>query len=254
MALTCAKVGLSSTVEGRPPDDGFRTGFVLAWPKRQAEIQTFATDGGTPLKAHPDWKLLAEISPLLGALPAEARDASRILAAAPTTRLFQQGDEPAFMHFVIAGDIRLVRRSRAGTEITLQRTRGGFLAEASLDQSAYHCDAVAAATSEILAISLKPFRQALSVETFRDGWVAHLARELRRARSQSERLILRSTRERIVHYIEAEGRDGRITLTQSKKGWAAELGISHEALYRTLASMVRREELVIEGAMIALAV
>ncbi|WP_230646797.1 cyclic nucleotide-binding domain-containing protein [Bradyrhizobium sp. Leaf401] len=38
------------------------------------------------------------------------------------------------MFFVLSGEVRLVRRSRSGGEVVLQRTRHGFLAEASLDQ------------------------------------------------------------------------------------------------------------------------
>ncbi|MBI4194279.1 MAG: winged helix-turn-helix domain-containing protein [Betaproteobacteria bacterium] len=43
-----------------------------------------------------------------------------------------------------------------------------------------------------------------------------------------------SAGERIVHYIESEGADGTVTLTDSRKAWAAELGMTHEALYRAL--------------------
>jgi hypothetical protein len=50
---------------------------------------------------------------------------------------------------------------------------------------------------------------------------------------------LRGVAERIEHYIEAEGNNGRIELRQTKKAWAAELGITHEALYRALSSLVR---------------
>ncbi len=35
-------------------------------------------------------------------------------------------------------------------------------------------------------------------------------------------------------YLESEGSDGSVSLTQTRKAWAAELGLSHEALYRTL--------------------
>jgi CRP/FNR family transcriptional regulator, dissimilatory nitrate respiration regulator len=33
---------------------------------------------------------------------------------------------------VISGEVRLIRRDRNGSEIVLQRSRGGFFAEASL--------------------------------------------------------------------------------------------------------------------------
>ncbi|MDZ7802727.1 hypothetical protein [Thiohalophilus sp.] len=37
--------------------------------------------------------------------------------------------------------------------------------------------------------------------------------------------------------MESEGVDGVVILEQSRKAWAAELGLSHEALYRTLRRM-----------------
>ena len=45
--------------------------------------------------------------------------------------------------------------------------------------------------------------------------------------------------DRILHYVEAEGRDGSIILHRSKKDSANELGLTHEALYRALARMER---------------
>jgi CRP-like cAMP-binding protein len=157
------------------------------------------------------------------------------------------------MYFVLSGEIRLVRVSQVGGEIILQRVRHGFLAEASIDQKAYHCDAIAAAPTELLAIPRKAFIAALDLETFRSGWIGHLARELRRVRAHAERLSLKTARERVIHYIETEGETGEITLTQPKKVWAAELGLSHEALYRTLAQMEREGEIVVTSSNVRLA-
>jgi CRP/FNR family transcriptional regulator, dissimilatory nitrate respiration regulator len=144
---------------------------------------------------------------------------------------------------VRAGEVRLVRASSAGGEIILQRTRRGFLAEASLDQPAYHCDAVAGTASSLLAIQRRAFRDALAADAFRNAWMAHLARELRQARAHAERLSLKTARQRIVHFIETEGEGGVVDLNQSRKDWAAELGLTHEALYRALAQMKTRGEL-----------
>jgi CRP/FNR family transcriptional regulator, dissimilatory nitrate respiration regulator len=59
-----------------------------------------------------------------------------------------------------------------------------------------------------------------------------------RLRAQSERLKLNSAADRIVHYIEIEGSDRKITRHGTKKMWAAELGLSHETLYRTLRQLI----------------
>jgi CRP/FNR family transcriptional regulator, dissimilatory nitrate respiration regulator len=166
--------------------------------------------------------------------------------------VFGRGDRPQSMFFVLSGEVRLLRRSKTGSEIVLQRTRRGFLAEASLDQLTYHCDAVAAEPSRLLAIPRKAFTQALAVNDFRDRWIAHLARELRKVRAHTERLSLKTARERIVHFIETEGEAGVVDLNQSKKEWAAELGLTHEALYRTLAQMAKRGELEVENCRVSL--
>lgn len=175
-----------------------------------------------------------------------------MLDLAQSARLFNRGDHPRAMYFVLSGEVRLVRHSKAGGEIVLQRTRQGFLAEASLDQKSYHCDAVAAVPSKILAIPRKAFADALAAESFRMCWIGHLARELRRVRAQAERLSLKTARERIVHCIETEGDGGSLTLSQSKKDWASELGLTHEALYRTLTEMQKLGLLAVDGAKLRL--
>ncbi|MGY4501876.1 CRP-like cAMP-binding protein [Bradyrhizobium sp. GM24.11] len=200
----------------------------------------------------PDWKSLSLESPLLAALPESARRLTRSLEIQRQSTVFGRGDRPQAMFFVLAGEVRLLRRSRSGGEVVLQRTRRGVLAEASLDQSTYHCDAVAAEPTRLLATQRRAFTAALAVEGFRDRWIAHLARELRKVRAQTERLSLKTARERIVHFIETEGEAGVVDLNQSKKDWAAELGLTHEALYRTLAQMEKRSELKVDQSRLTL--
>ena len=181
---------------------------------------------------------------------ARARIAQRIYGRGG--RLFLRGDRPKFMFYVASGEARLTRVSTAGAEIVFQRASAGFLAEASLDQPAYHCDGVAFTQTKTLAIPIAQFRAALAREDFRDYWLRHLSRELRRSRAHGERLALRTARERIIHYIETEGAAGALDLKQSKKSWAAEMGLTHEALYRTLASMTSAGQIMVEGHCIAL--
>ena len=83
-------------------------------------------------------------------------------------------------------------------------------------------------------------------------WLKHLSQELRRARAHAERLSLRAAHDRITHFIESEGSEGRIVLSQSKKSWAAELGLSHESLYRALRKMKERGTLDVSGTLIHL--
>jgi len=53
----------------------------------------------------------------------------------------------------------------------LQRSRGGFIAEASLESRTYHCDALASERAELLAFSAADFKEALENDaTFRKQW------------------------------------------------------------------------------------
>ena len=198
------------------------------------------------------WKSLALESPLLTALPDPARQLTRLVEMPDRASVFNRGDRPQAMFFVLSGEVRLVRRSKSGGEIILQRTRRGFLAEASLDQPTYHCDAIATERSSLLAIPRKAFREALSVVEFRDSWIAHLSRELRKVRAHAERLSLKTAQERIRHFIETEGERGLLKLNQSKKDWAGELGLTHEALYRALAQMEKHGKLIVEQSRLTL--
>ncbi len=165
--------------------------------------------------------------------------------------LFAIGETPKAIYFIAEGEARLRRHSPEGQEMVMQRARQSFLAEASLESPAYHCDAVASVAVRALSFPVAEFRRALAeCPNFRHCWTAHLCREVRRARAQCERLGLRSAGARILHYLETECADGQLRLCQTRKAWAAELGLSHEALYRALAQLSRQGILRVDGAVI----
>jgi CRP-like cAMP-binding protein len=200
-----------------------------------------------------DWQVVVQKLPFLAALPIAARASIRVEKLDAGQALFRAGTRPAAMFFVLSGEVRLVRLSRSGSEIVLQRTREGILAEASLDQPAYHCDAFASMQTTVLRLSREMVREALKEERFAAAWRIELSRELRRLRAQCERLSLNTAQERIIHYLETEGENGMLTLAQSKKRWAAELGLTHEALYRSLSQMEKSGSIRIEGNKLRLA-
>ncbi len=200
-----------------------------------------------------DWPTLAADHAELAHIPPVLREAARVRAFAAGETLFRQGERPKAMYCVLDGEVRLLRRSREGGEVVLQRSRGGFFAEASLESKAYHCDAVATAASRLLAFPIRAFREALEGDTaFRNAWMALLAREVRRLRARCERLSLHGAEARILHAIESEGTAGTLALMQSRKAWAAELGLTHEALYRALARLQVSGTLVLDGARLML--
>lgn len=200
-----------------------------------------------------EWPALVESHSELARIPPALKAAARQQAFAAGETLFRQGDRPKAMYCVLDGEVRLLRRSPKGGEVILQRSRGGFFAEASLESKAYHCDGVAAADGSLLAFPIRDFREALDGDAaFRNDWMAQLAREVRRLRARCERLSLHGAEARILHAIESEGTAGTLALAQSRKAWAAELGLSHEALYRTLARLQAEGTLVLDGARLTL--
>lgn len=200
-----------------------------------------------------DWPKLAETHPLLATLPASLQAEAGLRAFTAGDILFRRGRRPKAMLYVIQGEVRLIRHTAGGQQVILQRSRNGFVAEASLASKTYHCDAAAATDGHLLTLPIPIFQQALDADpTFRHVWIATLAGEVRRLRVQNERLHLNKAADRVLHYIEAEGKDGTLTLLHPRKAWAEELGLSHEALYRTLARLQEQGLIRIDGKRIAL--
>lgn len=200
-----------------------------------------------------DWNALVAQYPMLEFIPAGLRDAARLRPFASGETLFRQGERPRTMLYVLEGEVRLLRRSAAGTEMILQRSRGGFIAEASLDAQRYHCDIVGAGDGRLLTFPRTAFQAALNTDAgFNHAWIRLLAGEVRRQRARSERLSLNNAAERIIHYLETEGIDGELILSHSRKVWAADLGLSHESLYRTLRQLQDSGTITIIGQRITL--
>ena len=205
-------------------------------------------------KLRPDWGRLTGSHPVLDAVPARLRASACVQAFAQGAIVHRVGDRVRNVYAVLTGELRLLRTSHEGREIILQRARTGFVAEASVQHRTYHCDIAAAVDSEVLAFPAKEFCDALDRDrSFRTAWIEHLSRELRLQRTRSERLGLRGAAEHICHCIETEGVNGALTLTQSRRAWGLELGLTHEALYRTLARLQASGRLVISGSTLVLA-
>ena len=151
--------------------------------------------------------------------------------------LFHQGKKPEYMFFIVVGEVTLNRTSNHGESSTLQRCKGGFLSEASLLTDAYHCDAIATQSGQAIVIPIKSLRDSLIDSKFSIKWVQLLSREIMRLRTQSERLGLKDIKSKLIHLIETEGKKGVLPLQSDYKSLASEIGVTHEALYRTMATL-----------------
>jgi len=170
--------------------------------------------------------------------------------------LFHSGDRTVGLYEVLKGKVRLVRVDRSGREAVLQvAAAGDTLAEASLFSSTYHCEV--GATTEA-AVRLYP-KAVLFAELARDpklarAFAAMLAQQVMALRTRLERRNIQSARDRIRHFlalnISADGRT--VALPGTLKDFAADLGLTHEALYRSLARMTVDGEIKRTGSIIRL--
>ena len=153
-------------------------------------------------------------------------------------RLFLAGEKPIWMFYVVKGEVTLERSGINGEKVVLQRTRQGFISEASLKVLRYHCDALAITNTQVIKIPVAEMAQTLSQDpAFAGRWIQMLNDEVRRLRLHLERLSMKSIRDRLIHLIETEGHLGCLDIPSGLKTLAAELGVTHEALYRAIAMM-----------------
>jgi CRP/FNR family transcriptional regulator, dissimilatory nitrate respiration regulator len=185
--------------------------------------------------------LPAELDDLL---PPRLHAKCAIVGCAKGTRLFEAGRRPVSMFYVGRGEVTLERPGIDGNPIILQRTRHGFVGEASLQSARYHCDAIAVADSEVTKIPVRELRDAMEADpAFSIRWIAMLNREVKRLRLQCERLTLKTVEARLLHLLETEGDAAGYPLGAGLKSIAREIGVTHEALYRCVADLERRRVL-----------
>lgn len=152
--------------------------------------------------------------------------------------LFHLGDAPQWMFYVAGGEVVLERMGPQGTVLVLQRQRSGFVAEASLHAARYHCDARVTRPAQIVRLPLRALNEALATDAaFALRWIAMLNAEVRRLRQQCERLSLKRVQDRLLHWLGSAASPGPAVPVGGVKSLAAELGVSHEALYRCIADL-----------------
>jgi CRP-like cAMP-binding protein len=115
----------------------------------------------------------------------------------------------------------------------------GFVSEASLKVARYHCDALATIDTTVVKVPIRALAAELDRDpAFASRWIGMLNQEVRRLRLHCERLSMKSVKDRVLHLINTEGQNGSYTASTGLKSLAGELGVTHEALYRTLAALV----------------
>jgi CRP/FNR family transcriptional regulator, dissimilatory nitrate respiration regulator len=165
----------------------------------------------------------------------------RVRALDQGQMLFRQGDEATAIFAVEQGRLRLVRHTVDDRKVVLHTARPGELfAEAALFADTYHCDAVADIAS-LVRVLPKPellARFAADPAAAR-RFMAILARQVMALRTRLELRSIRSARERLLQHLllAAAAGGGTVRIEGTLMDLAAELGLTHETLYRVLAEL-----------------
>lgn len=168
-------------------------------------------------------------------------------------RLFLTGKMPEWMFYVVNGEVTLERTGIQGEPIVLQRTRLGFVSEASLKVAKYHCDALAIIDTQVIKVPAQSLASSLDHDpAFAGRWIHMLNTEVKRLRLHCERLSLKSVKDRVLHLLQTEGVKGQYRVDTGLKSLAAELGVTHEALYRTLSDLVKTRTISREEGLLTL--
>ena len=170
--------------------------------------------------------------------------------------LCRQGRKASAIFEVEQGRLRLIRHTIDSHPIVLHTAREGQLfAEAALFAAAYHCDAVAAIASRVRVYPKRELLTALrSDPAIAERFMAVLAHQIHALRARLEERNIRSARKRVLHHVAlAAGKDGRtMSLEGTLMNLAAELGLTHEVLYRTLADLEKAGVIARTGSAIIL--
>jgi CRP/FNR family transcriptional regulator, dissimilatory nitrate respiration regulator len=158
------------------------------------------------------------------------------------TPIFLQQQRPKTMFYVVSGEVVLQRMGAHGEYLVMQRVRQGIMSEASLFSTHYHCDGVVTESAVLVGIPITAIQETLLVDSgFAMRWIAMLNNEVKRLRTQCERLSMKTVKDRLFHLSDTQGKQGSLSIGIGLKSIAAELGVSHEALYRAVADLEKRK-------------
>jgi CRP/FNR family transcriptional activator FtrB len=174
--------------------------------------------------------------------------------------LFEQGEEPDFLHVVLEGSIGLQAEAEAGARTIVEIFRAGevFLAPAVLLRLPYLASAVALTEVRVLMTPAAAFRDVLSrSHDLCRATTELLARHWRIMVDQVVDLKLRGAEARVARFvarrISEEAGTGSVDLPEPRTAIAARLGMTPETLSRALAGLEQKGKLrrVPDGATVA---
>ena len=174
------------------------------------------------------------------------------------TVMFHRGDATRYMYGVVEGQAVLQRNTIEGAEIIVHRAlRGELFAEAALFSTRYHCDGVAILEARIACYEKSALIDLMQTDgAFAMMFCQRMAGQVQRLRSNIELRAIRSADDRIMAALSLRLGDGETNyeMPGTWKGFAQEIGLSHEALYRALKRLERSRRLCRNGRQVRLGV
>lgn len=170
-------------------------------------------------------------------LPIELRNQTIYKDLEAKQILVQQGEKADSIYFLLSGQIRLATFTEERIINHYFIEAGESFEETALFSDIYTCSAIADRTSRIAIINKKSFKQALEEDQeLTTSYMNQLAYRYQTVKTLLELRSIRSARERLLQYlIHRKKPDTQtIVLQRPLKNLATELGLSAEALSRTL--------------------
>lgn len=168
--------------------------------------------------------------------------------------VFRAGTASAGLFQLEAGQVHLLRPLADGTEALVHRAEpGGTFAEAAIFADRYHCDAVAVTEAQVALAPRAAVRAALAADpAFAAAFAARLAGQVQDLRARVEVLSVHGAAARVMAFLAQHSRPGDkggrvVEFGRPMRQVAAEIGLTHETLYRTLARLVRDGQIVRTG-------
>lgn len=161
--------------------------------------------------------------------------------------LFQQGEATNSIYFLIEGQLRLASFTQAQIINHYFIQAGESFAETALFAETHFCTAIADIPSRVANIDKELFRQALrNYPDLANLYMNQLTYRFKRVKTLLELRSIRSARERLLQYLmlQVEPSSRTIVLQHPLKDLAVELGLSAEALSRSL-SRLQQEGVII---------
>jgi CRP-like cAMP-binding protein len=160
--------------------------------------------------------------------------------------LFRQGEPAGAVFLIVRGRLRMVRNLASGDRITIHTGRTGELfAEGSLFSNVYQCDAIAAEPTRVRACGKAEMLAAIgdSPSTML-ALLEQVTHSLHHARTMRELRNIRSAKDRVLHHLYlSASKDGAVVFDRPLLEVAEDLGLTHEAYCRALATLARAGEI-----------